>query len=172
MSLIWQTDYFNDSNPIVRALLNDWTVSAIVKLRSGRPLTITAGRDANGDGVNNDRADVVGGIDPTLDPDRPRSEVIEQWFNTAAFAEPAALTDGNSPRNFIDGPGSKLVDIGIFRDFPLGGGRKLQLRMEATNAFNFVNLDNPTTNVRSGSFGEIDEAGAMRRIQLGARFSF
>jgi hypothetical protein len=44
--------------------------------------------------------------------------------------------------------------------------------LEATNALNFVNLDNPTTNVRSGSFGEIDEAGPMRRIQLGARFSF
>jgi hypothetical protein len=115
---------------------------------------------------------VVPGVDPKLDPDRPRDEVILQWFNTDAFAEPANLTDGNSPRNFIDGPGSKLIDVGIYRDFPLGGGRKLQIRLEATNAFNFVNLDNPTTNVRSGSFGEIDEAGPMRRMQLGARFSF
>jgi hypothetical protein len=98
--------------------------------------------------------------------------VIREWFNTDAFAEPANGTDGNSPRNYIDGPGSKIIDIGLYRDFRLGGSRKLQLRMEATNAFNFVNLDNPTTNVRSGSFGEIDEAGPMRRIQLGARFSF
>ncbi|MGH9308902.1 MAG: carboxypeptidase regulatory-like domain-containing protein [Vicinamibacterales bacterium] len=172
MSVIWRTDYFNDANPVLRALLHDWTISGIVKLRSGRPLTITAGRDANGDGVNNDRANLVAGVDPTLDPDRSRNEVIQAWFNTQAFAEPAALTNGSAPRNFIDGPGSKLVDIGIFRDFALGGGRKLQIRMEATNAFNFVNLDNPTTNVRSSDFGLIDEAGAMRRIQLGARFSF
>lgn len=172
MSLIWTTDYFGDSHPLLRALLNDWTVSGIVKLRSGRPLTIDADDDANNDGNGNDRADLVPGIEPTLDPNRDRSEVILQWFNTAAFAEPAFLTDGNSPRNFIDGPGSKLVDIGLFRDFPIGGGRKLQIRMEATNAFNFVNLDNPSTNVGSGSFGEIDEAGPMRRIQLGARFSF
>ena len=171
-SVVWTTNYFDGGNPFARALLDGWTVSGIVRLRSGRPLTITAGRDANGDGSSNDRADVLPGVDPTLDPDRPRDEVIREWFNTEAFAEPANLTDGNSPRNFIDGPGSKVIDVGLYRDFPLGGGRKLQLRMEATNAFNFVNLDNPTTNVRSGSFGEIDEAGPMRRIQLGARFSF
>jgi hypothetical protein len=171
-SVVWTTNYFNGSHRLAHALLDGWTVSGIVRLRSGRPLTITAGRDANNDGNNNDRADLVPGIDPTLDPDRPRDEVIREWFNTDAFAAPANLTDGSSPRNFIDGPGSKLVDIGLYRDFPLGGGRKLQLRMEATNALNFVNLANPTTNIRSGSFGEIDEAGPMRRIQLGARFSF
>jgi hypothetical protein len=171
-SLVWTTNYFSGGSRLARAILDGWTVSGIIKLRSGRPLTITAGRDANGDGTNNDRADLVPGANPTLDPDRPREEVIVRWFNTGAFAEPANLTDGNSPRNFIDGPGSKVIDIGIYRDFPLGGGRKLQLRMEATNAFNFVNLDDPTTNVRSGGFGEIDEAGPMRRIQLGARFSF
>jgi hypothetical protein len=171
MSIIWRTDYFSGGG-LTSALLDGWTVSGIVKLRSGRPLTITAGRDYNNDGTNNDRADLVPGVDPTLDPDRPRGEVIQQWFNTEAFTAPASLTDGNSPRNYIDGPGSKVVDIGIFRDFPLGGTRKLQIRMEATNALNFVNLDNPTTNIRSGSYGEIDEAGPMRRIQLGARFSF
>ena len=171
-SLVWTTNYFSDRSRVARAILDGWTVSGIIKLRSGQPLTITAGRDANADGTNNDRANLVPGADPTLDPDRPRDEVILEWFNTAAFAEPPNLTDGNTPRNFIDGPGSKIIDLGIYRDFPLGGGRKLQIRMEATNAFNFVNLDNPTTNVRSGSFGEIDEAGPMRRIQLGARFSF
>ena len=171
-SLVWTTNYFNGGSRLARAILDGWTISGIIKLRSGAPLTITAGRDANNDGNNNDRANVVSGVDPTLDPDRPREEVIQEWFNTDAFAEPANLTDGNSPRNFIDGPGSKLIDIGLYRDFPLGSGRKLQFRMEATNAFNFVNLANPTTNIRSGSFGEIDEAGAMRRIQLGVRFSF
>jgi hypothetical protein len=82
------------------------------------------------------------------------------------------LTDGTLPRNFIDGPGSKLVDIGVYRDFPMGGGRKLQIRMEATNALNFVNLNNPNTNVRASNFGRITEAGPMRRIQLGARLTF
>jgi hypothetical protein len=44
--------------------------------------------------------------------------------------------------------------------------------MEATNALNFVNLNNPNTNIRSSNVGRITSAGPMRRIQLGARFSF
>jgi hypothetical protein len=171
-SIVWTPDYFGSGSRVAHAILDGWTVSGIIKLRSGRPLTITAGRDANSDGTNNDRANLVPGVDPTLDPGRPRSEVIGQWFNSAAFAAPPNLTDGTSPRNVVDGPGSKLVDIGVYRDLPLGGGRKLQLRMEATNALSFVNLDNPNTNIRSSNFGMITSAGAMRRIQVGARFSF
>ena len=171
-SIIWETDYFGGGNPLMHAILDGWTVSGIIRLRSGAPLTITAGRDANNDGTNNDRANVVPGVDPTLDPDRPRSEVIQEWFNRAAFVGTPLLTDGNSPRNYIDGPGSKVVDVGIYRDFSLGAGRKVQVRMEATNAFNFVNLNNPNTNIRASNFGRITEAGPMRRIQLGARFSF
>ena len=32
---IWQIDYFSDSRPLARALLNNWTASAIVTLQSG-----------------------------------------------------------------------------------------------------------------------------------------
>ena len=83
---IWQIDYFNDARPVARALLNNWTVSAIVTLQSGTPLTITAGQDRNFDGNTNDRADLIG--DPKLDSGRPREELIELWFDTAAFALP------------------------------------------------------------------------------------
>ena len=65
---------------VARALLNDWTLSAIVTLQSGTPLTITPGQDRNFDGLTNDRADIIG--DPTLDSGRPREELIEEWFNT------------------------------------------------------------------------------------------
>ena len=56
---IWQIDYFGDSRPLARALLNNWTASAIVTLQSGTPLTITAGQDRNFDGNANDRADLI-----------------------------------------------------------------------------------------------------------------
>jgi hypothetical protein len=111
-------------------------------------------------------------VNPLLDPDRPRPEVIRQWFNTAAFVENPPGTDGITPRNWLEGPGYKIVDIGLFRNFGLAGRRQLQFRVEATNAFNMVNLNNPTTNVRSSTYGEIRSARAMRQIQLGARFQF
>jgi hypothetical protein len=112
------------------------------------------------------------GADPVLDPNRPRPEVILKWFNTGAFVENPPGTDGNTSRNVLDGPGYKIVDLGLFRNFRLPDHRQLQLRVEATNAFNSVNLNNPTTNVRSSTYGQIRSARAMRQIQLGVRFQF
>ena len=168
---IWQIDYFNDARPLARALLNNWTVSAIVTLQSGTPLTITAGQDRNFDGNTNDRADLIG--DPKLDSGRPREELIELWFDTTAFALPAIGADGSAPRSIVDGPGLRNVDLGVFRDINLGGRTSLQFRLEATNVFNMVNLMNPGTNFGApATFAKIRTARDMRRIQLGTRFSF
>ena len=49
---------------------------------------------------------------------------------------------------------------------------KLQLRAEATNAFNIVNLSNPETSIDSDRFGEIHSARNMREVQLGLRLTF
>jgi hypothetical protein len=66
-----------------------------------------------------------------------------------------------------------VVDLGLFRDFGLVGRTALQFRLEATNIFNIVNLNNPGTNLNAlATFGKIRAARDMRRIQLGARFSF
>ena len=168
---IWRPDYFNDSGPIAHALLDNWTLSAIVTLQSGTPLTITAGQDRNFDGNTNDRADLVG--DPTLDSGRARDVLIEQWFDTTAFALPAIGADGSAPRSVVDGPGIRNVDLGVFRDIRLTSRMLVQFRMEATNVLNTVNLMNPGTNLGATAlFGKIRAARDMRRIQLGARLSF
>jgi len=171
---IWQINYFDESRPIARALLNNWTASTIVTLQSGAPLTITAGSDRNFDGNTNDRADLVG--DPKLDSGRSRDELIENWFNTAAFALPAIGADGSAPRSVVDGPGIRNVDLGVFRDIRLGGRASVQFRIEATNVFNIVNLSNPGTNFGApATFAKIRSTRTgfdMRRIQLGTRFSF
>lgn len=170
-SAIWNIDYFDGGNTLLGALLNNWRLSTIVTLRSGTGLTIGAGTDRNIDGINNDRANVSG--DWQLDPGRPRSEVVERWFDTTVFSAAATGQDGNSARNIVDGPGIKVIDLGLFRDIPLRGRSVLQLRVEATNAFNMVNLGNPGTNLNAPTtFGKIRSAREMREIQLGIRFSF
>jgi len=171
MSAIWRLDYFKGSKSIAHALLSNWTVSTIVTLQSGTPLTITSGIDRNLDGVTTDRPDVI--ADPELDSGRPREELIEQWFNTAAFAQPAIGADGTAGRSIVVGPGYKNIDLGIFRDIGLAGRSVLQLRVEATNVLNFVNLMNPGLSLNApATFGKIRTARDMRRIQLGARLSF
>jgi hypothetical protein len=168
---VWKLDGYSTDTRAVNALINGWTISTIVTLQSGVPLTISSGLDRNFDGLTNDRADIIG--DPKLDPDRPREEVIEQWFNTAAFAQPAIGFDGTSARSIVEGPGVKNIDLGVFRDIGLMGRTLLQLRLEATNVFNIVNLQNPGTSLNApATFGKIRSARDMRRIQLGARVSF
>jgi hypothetical protein len=168
---VWRFDSFEGSSRLAKALLNGWTASTIVTLQSGVPLTIASGQDRNFDGLTNDRADVVG--DPTLDSGRPREELIEQWFNVAAFAQPAIGLDGTAARSIVEGPGLKNVDLGIFRDIKLTGRTTLQLRVETTNVLNFVNLLSPGVNLNApATFGKVRAARDMRRIQLGARLAF
>jgi hypothetical protein len=168
---IWKLDYLQQSSPVVKALLNDWTLSTIITLQSGAPLTITSGQDRNFDGLTNDRADIIG--DPKLDSGRPREELIELWFNPAAFAQPVFGLDGTASRGIVEGPGYRNVDLGVFRDIRLPGRTVFQFRLEATNVLNIVNLSNPGTALNApATFGKIRSAREMRRIQLGARVSF
>jgi hypothetical protein len=174
MSLNYKPDYFKGSNAIVRGILNGWSISPIIKVRSGLPFTVTNGNvDANLDGVTTDRAQLIG--DPHID-----NPTAAQWFNTAAFVQNKVVTgvatDGNSPRNLLDGPGFKVVDLAISRDFNLSERFKLRFRAEATNVFNMVNLGQPGAAVPSGAtsttFGVITSANSMRKMQFGLRLTF
>jgi len=173
-SIIWKPPSSDGRGAVVRSLINDWTVSAIVTLRSGAPVNITTGRDNNLDGVNNDRPNLV--ADPNVSDDLSRTERIEQWFNTAAFVANGIGQDGNAARNLLDGPGVRNVDMALFRDLRLSSRYTAQLRVEATNVFNFVNLGDPGANLSApATFGKIRATRGlynMREVQLGVRFTF
>jgi len=174
MSLNYKPDYYTGDNSIVRGILNGWSIAPIIKIRSGLPFSITNGNvDANLDGQTNDRAQLVG--DPNID-----NPTAARWFNTAAFLQNKVVTgvatDGNSPRNLLDGPGYKVVDLAISRDFRLSERFKLRFRAEGTNVFNLVNLGQPGNSVPSGAtsttFGVITSAASMRKLQFGLRLTF
>jgi len=174
MSFNYQPDYYKGDNRVLRHLINGWSISPIVKLRSGLPFTITNGNvDANLDGNTNDRAQLIG--DPHI-----ANPTAAQWFNTAAFVQnkivTGVATDGNSPRNLLDGPGYRVVDLAISRDFRLTERFRLRFRAEGTNVFNMVNLGQPGNSVPSGAtsttFGVISSAAAMRKLQFGLRLTF
>jgi carboxypeptidase family protein len=174
MSLNYQPDYYKGSNRVLRHFINGWSISPIVKLRSGLPFSITNGNvDANLDGNTNDRAQLIG--DPNI-----ANPTAAMWFNTAAFVQNKVVTgvatDGNSARNLLDGPSYKVVDLTLARDFSLSERVKLRFRADASNAFNKVNLGLPGTAVPSGAtsatFGVITSANSMRKIQFGLRLTF
>jgi hypothetical protein len=169
-SFIWKMDYFNRVNPFLRAVINDWELSGIVTLQSGPPFSVTTGTDVNLDGTSNDRANLIG--NPFLDPHRSRNDVSNAWFNVAAFVKGANGTDGTAARNLMTGPGSKNVDMGIFRNLKFQERMTLQVRGEFTNVFNLVNLSNPNASLNAAAVGTIRSAASMRQVQLGLRMTF
>jgi len=62
---------------------------------------------------------------------------------------PATVNLGDSVRNFMIGPGFKNADLSLFRTFKVREWALMQFRAEAFNAFNNVNLNNPTSNISS-----------------------
>jgi hypothetical protein len=139
-------------------------VSLINSFVSGAPLSIAVPGATLGNGWGT-RADLVG------DPDVPDPSAA-QWFNTAAFAAPEPYQYGNSPIGVVEGPGAHILDLGLMKRFHMGHGRYVQIRAEAYNALNKVNLNNPGTTLGTSSFGRILSSGAARTIQLGVKVIF
>jgi hypothetical protein len=93
-------------------------------------------------------------------------------FNKAVFQRPTAGTFGNAPRNLIYQPGQQQWDIALFKNFSLGGARRIQFRAEAFNFLNHPNLDGANSDPTNANFGRITSKSGSRDIQLSLRFLF
>jgi hypothetical protein len=151
-------------------LASDWVVNGILTLSSGRPFTVTsADRAGTGPGRIN-RANCIG--DPVPDG---FDQTLDAWFDVTAFREPAARTYGDCPANSVRGPGSKSMNLSIFRSVPFGDdARRFELRIETFNLFNWVNYGFPAASVSNpATFGRITSTlGDPREIQLAVKFYF
>jgi hypothetical protein len=159
------------TNATARRLASGWRLSGIFRGSSGTPLTIQAGADRalNGMQATNQRANQVS--------DNVYGDgSLNNWFNGTAFALPALGTYGTSPRNGYDGPGFRTVDLSIVRQFSLSGTNKVEARVEAFNAFNWLIPGNPGINLSSATtFGRITSfstAASPRIMQFALRYLF
>lgn len=99
------------------------------------------------------------------------------FFNLACFADPGDQVPGNAPRFFSNARGPSLhnTDLGIFKEFTVREGMKLEVRGEF---FNFTNT--PRFRVPNSAFGSTDfgvvnrlaRGSGPRHAQLGVRFEF
>jgi hypothetical protein len=150
----------NLSGPI-DALVGGWQVSGITTAKSGFPLGITAASDNLNNFGGAQRPNLRG--NPHL-----AKPAIQEWFNTAAFAQPAPFTFGNVPRTMptLRAPGLYNWDIAGQKYWAFGEKARLEFRAEFFNAFNWVNLYAPSTSFGSPGFGTVTDAYPARDIQF------
>ena len=131
------------------AVARNWQVSTVYQVQTGFPFTMSVFGDTANSGTvlgeNPIRANVTG--EPVFDAN---TRTATAWFNTAAFAAPAAFTFGNAGRNSVYGPGLQTLDFAIVRDFGLSEKTKFQFRGEFFNALNHTNLGTPDRFVKIG----------------------
>jgi hypothetical protein len=163
------------------ALFRGWQVNSIVSLRSGLPFSPTIAtsnwsRDGNTSGQ--DRPNVAAGTNP--------SAIItgnpNHWFDTSVFTLQPAGTLGNTPRDFLRGPGFANVDLSLVKNQAITERAKVQLRFEIFNLLNRANFAAPTHDVFAGATASdpvLPTAGQItrtsnpsRQLQFSAKFTF
>ena len=173
--------WLTDVSRVVDAIVGGWQFNQNTVIQSGFPFNVSyrnAGQDRD---TGPNRPDLIG------DASGPKTQ--DMWFNAtaigdpgSAFARPAAGTFGNMKRNALRGPGYWRTDASLFKNFAISGDRRLEVRIEAVNIFNHVNLGfpdsevgvpgTPNTNagrITSTAFGNNDP---QRNFQFGLRFVF
>jgi hypothetical protein len=174
---VWQVPFGSSLKALPAAIFKGWMAGGIYTFRTGPHLFV----DQDGDGLNIDpsgpvtqtsyneiRPDLVYGQSPALPADQ-RS--LNRWFNTAAFTR-ALVTYGTSPRNPVDGPGTRTWDMSMSKSFRLREKQSLEFRWEAFNAWNTPQLGTPNTTLGNSNFGKITSASNSRSMQAALKYSF
>lgn len=158
-----------DPSGVAGALVKGWSVNGILSLNSGRPFSIFATDRAGTGPGRRATANCVGDPLPA-----GFNRTRDQWFDVTAFATPAPHTYGNCGYNPVYGPSSKSMNMSLFRSITFAENRRLELRVETFNLFNWVDWGFPSSNVSSpATFGRITSTqGDPREMQFAIKFYF
>jgi hypothetical protein len=189
---------------VVGAVLNNWQLSGVYTGGGAGGYAPTFSYQSGGSSVNLTGTPSYGArirVVPGVDLGSGCSDNQYAQFNAAAFAGPVTPSVGlESGRNLLRECADNTWDIAIARNFPLGGGRLIQVRAEMFNAFNTViysgvetqlQLTSPTNQTvrnpqhlpdgrvdpdrllpNDAGFGAVTSAQALRSAQVQVRFSF
>jgi hypothetical protein len=160
------------ANDTLRKVASGWRLSAIYRYSTGSYMTITAGPGLdlarNGTNPAGQPANQVQ-ANPYGDPSgRPRS----QWFNIAAFAQPAVGTFGNMGVRSVQGPSQWDFDMALSRIFQVREGQRLEVRAEAYNVPNSFRPTNPSSALNNRFFGILQNSRDPRILQFALKYIF
>jgi Carboxypeptidase regulatory-like domain len=172
----------------VRDILENWSVTSFVMIRSAPPVDIVGAQISAGVGVFMPRPDIIPGVPVELKgPQYPGGKA----FNPPAFSPAAPGQQGDLGRNVLRGFGAWQADIGLQRQFHLREAVALRFRAEFFNMFNHPNFGSPENVLSSPLFGQstqtlanslaggnnagfnpLYQIGGPRSIQLGLKLQF
>jgi hypothetical protein len=166
INYIYELPFFKQRHGAVGRILEGWEISGITTVSSGPAATPLISTGSNGVGPNGlaGRPDLV-----SNQIEGPRT--AEQWFNTAAFAAPAAGFFGNAGRSIIREPGTHKWDMSFFKNNRINERMNLQFRAEFFNIFNHTNFNAINTTFGDAAFGQVTGARDPRVVQFGLKLS-
>jgi hypothetical protein len=153
-------------------LIGGWQTSIIALVQSGTPVDISTGHYQPGNRPN------------LVKPIRYPKSISGYWFDPTSFADPISVPGYNSTntylalgtlgRNQVFGPGYRVVNLSMQKNFHVMEKYTLELHGDAFNALNSAEFTNPNSNLTGGNFGQVEgtQVYSNRQIQLAARFTF
>jgi hypothetical protein len=175
---------FDYQLPAHGRLLTGWSLTGILIIQSGLPMTLT---DPNGGSVYGKAATSTitlcpGATYASLITPGGASARINNWINSAAICgAPIIGSDGSTAygttgQSIMNGPGQFNTDFSLGKKTRVGGIREdaiVAFRMEFYNALNHTQFANPGTALDSATFGVITQQSvAPRLIQFALKYLF
>ncbi|MBL8227989.1 MAG: TonB-dependent receptor [Bryobacterales bacterium] len=161
-------------NRLWRQVAGGWASSGFVTFATGTPLSVS---HANGRPLRISNPALSGSIVNRLGDQRDASgRVTNPFFNTSAFlplVDQFQVTPEPPTIDELRAPGTRSLNLALFKNFMIRERMKLEARMEATGATNTPQFGAPGTNMnQSATFGVINSAGGNRAMQATLRFIF
>ncbi len=172
------------SNAFTRGLLDGWQISGDTAIVSGDWSGASTSTTDNVDFTGGDggtRPRISGEVTCTSGNCDPTPAGGGSYLNAAAFSRLTGRGDiGNAPPTFFRLPPIVNTNLSFFKNFRMGGNRRIQFRWEMYNALNQVNWSSINTNAQfnpqgemvNQSFGQATGARDPRIMQGAVRFSF
>ncbi|HEY3739752.1 MAG TPA: hypothetical protein VGL53_07905, partial [Bryobacteraceae bacterium] len=169
ITFLYELPFWKQNRMFAARMLAGWSVSGITAFSTGLPMNVTLiGNLASLAGTAT-RPDLI------ANPNLPHGDkTFTNYFNTAAFAQPAVGTLGNAGYDTLLGPGDNNWDLAILKNFRIRESFKVQYRCEMFNAFNHPEVAYNGVNTQWGSplFGHVTAMNASRVIQMSLKATF
>jgi hypothetical protein len=155
-------------NKALDTVVGGWTVSGILSLHSGYPITVNA-TDVSGTTARAARANCI--APPMVNGSQDAAQGGYQWFSPAGFAQPLPGTFGNCGVSTLRGPGLSSLDLNIAKYFAITEHHRVELRGEFINLTNTPILNSPTRSIGT-TLGLLQGSQGARNVQIALKYSF